>query len=265
MENRGGQSLLDHIAATALDDDYYVHRPVGQQRGPLAGAARSLALVLVLVGVGVVAAPAAMQVRTERAAAELERRTLIDAVADAQDIENRNRAIRDQLRADVSAREGSQGGRPADTEGLAVLAGSVPVHGPGLSMLITHGRGAEGRVTDADLQILANGLWHAGAEAVSIDGQRLGSLTPIRAAGDAITVNYRSIRPPYVVLALGEPEELSARFGQSPVGRYWEGRHRNAQVGLDMTGLPDVVIPAVPPRRLTVSHAQVLAEGVDQR
>ena len=42
---------------------------------------------------------------------------------------------------------------------------------------------------DPDLQKLVNGLWAAGAEAISINGQRLTNLSAIREAGEAITVN----------------------------------------------------------------------------
>ena len=74
------------------------------------------------------------------------------------------------------------------------------------------------RVLDIDLQVLANGLWQAGAEAVSINGHRLSDLTAIRSAGDAITVDYRSLTRPYRVEAIGDPRTLQARFVESAGG-----------------------------------------------
>ena len=44
-----------------------------------------------------------------------------------------------------------------------------------------------------DLQIVVNGLWASGAEAVSVNGQRLTSKAAIRFAGQAILVNYRPL------------------------------------------------------------------------
>ena len=35
-----------------------------------------------------------------------------------------------------------------------------------------------------DLQILVNGLWESGAEAISVNGHRLSTLTAIRGAGE---------------------------------------------------------------------------------
>ena len=46
-----------------------------------------------------------------------------------------------------------------------------------------------------DLQIVVNGLWDAGAEAISVNGQRLTSKSAIRFAGQAILVNYRPADP----------------------------------------------------------------------
>ena len=50
---------------------------------------------------------------------------------------------------------------------------------------------------DVDLQQLVNGMWTAGAEAISVNGHRLTSLTAIRGAGTSITVDYSSLTPPY--------------------------------------------------------------------
>jgi uncharacterized protein YlxW (UPF0749 family) len=260
MENRDGLALLDHIAATALDDDYYIYR----EPRPHRGLVRSAALAVVLVAGGLVAAPAALEVRDQRSEAELERQTLVDDVADTQAVEQRNRAIVEQLHQEMSVLQRDRNRAPTDVRALGTIAGAVAVRGPAIQMRISNGSGESGMVTDTDLQILANGLWHAGAEAVSIDGERLGTLTSIRAAGDAITVNYRSIRAPYEVLAVGDPEMMLARFDQSPIGLYWEARRRRSSIGFDMTALPEVRIPAVPPLRMVVAHADVVAKGVGQ-
>ena len=80
-----------------------------------------------------------------------------------------------------------------------------------------------GVILDTDLQSLVNALWTAGAEAISINGNRLTSLTAIRFAGRAITVDYRSLTPPYVIDAIGNPETLPARLLETPGGQAWIG------------------------------------------
>jgi len=56
-----------------------------------------------------------------------------------------------------------------------------------------------------------NGLWTAGAEAISIGNQRIATRTAISQSGEAILVNYRPILPPYKIYAIGN-ENLSANF-----------------------------------------------------
>ena len=69
---------------------------------------------------------------------------------------------------------------------------------------------------DGDLQLVVNALWSAGAEAVSINGQRLGPTTAIRFAGEAVLVDFRPVTNPYQVSAIGDPATLSRRFLASP-------------------------------------------------
>ena len=83
--------------------------------------------------------------------------------------------------------------------------------------------------------MLVNGLWYAGAEAVSVNDNRVGTLTSIRTAGAAITVNFRSISSPYTVIALGDPEALQTRFRQNAAGAYWENRRKRSGVEFAVT------------------------------
>ena len=105
-----------------------------------------------------------------------------------------------------------------------MLAASEAVHGPGIVIAAqssSDGREA-GRITDRDLQVLVNGLWYAGAEAVAINDNRVGTLTSIRTAGDAITVNFRSISSPYTSSRSATPTPCrpgSRRTPPAPTGR----------------------------------------------
>ncbi len=111
------------------------------------------------------------------------------------------------------------------------MAGVSPVHGPGIRVTVDdapkQGSGrpdasGTGRVLDTDMQRLLNGLWAAGAEAVSVNGQRLTQLTAVRSAGDAILVAYRPLSPPYEVLAIGNPDDLEVDFVDGPGGRWFK-------------------------------------------
>ena len=102
----------------------------------------------------------------------------------------------------------------------------------------TRGRGRFSK----DLQYVANGLWEAGAEAISINGQRLTSTSSIRFAGDAILVDYRPLARPYVVTALGDPDgpadRASPRAGAAPTCR--PADNYGIRVSIDARGLDDL-------------------------
>jgi len=110
-------------------------------------------------------------------------------------------------------------------------------------------------VLDTDLQILVNGLWQAGAEAIAINGNRLGPLSAIRTAGSAITVNYRSLSPPYTVQAIGDPATLQARFVDTAGGQAWLDLESNFGLRFEMDG-DSVSLPEAPSARLRVVYAQ---------
>ena len=116
------------------------------------------------------------------------------------------------------------------------------------------GADARDRVLDIDLQILANGLWQAGAEAIAINGHRLSSLTAIRSAGDAITVDYRSLTRPYRVEAIGNPRTLPARFAETAAGAWWHELATNRQMGYEASTPASLVLPADP--GLVLRHAR---------
>ncbi len=63
---------------------------------------------------------------------------------------------------------------------------------------------------DQDLLRTVNELNLAGAEAVSINGQRLTASSQIRCAGPTISVNEVRIAPPVHIVAIGDPARLAA-------------------------------------------------------
>ena len=114
---------------------------------------------------------------------------------------------------------------------LGIDAGTLGASGPGMVITTDDAPddqvGSGGTILDTDLQALVNGLWTAGAEAISINGHRLTSLTAIRFAGQAITVDNVSLSPPYVVVAIGNPDTLPARLLETDGGQTWLGLQAN--------------------------------------
>lgn len=63
-------------------------------------------------------------------------------------------------------------------------------------------------ITDQDLQWFLSKLWSAGAEAISINGNRIGTQTSVRTAGQTILVGTASIQAPYKIEAIGDQARL---------------------------------------------------------
>ena len=253
-----GRGLLEQISDSALDDDYYVFRGSETRRSRKATLVVGLLVTLFTLFV----TTAAVQTRNDRPATELERRTLAADIEERQETLDERRAVAAGLSAEVQSLQRVGDDDPEASADLDLIAAASAVSGPGLVITAEGSRAGDeaGRITDRDLQVLVNGLWYAGAEAISVNDNRVGTLTSIRTAGDAITVNYRSIGPPYSIVALGDSESLRTRFAQNQAGAYWEDRSERSGVQFTMTPSSDVALPAVPDKKLDLKHATSLEE-----
>lgn len=103
--------------------------------------------------------------------------------------------------------------------------GVLPVEGEGIVLTLANPIAADDAspgsaggqirvVTDADLQQWVSLLWRSGAEAIAINGYRLGVQTSIRTAGQTILVGVNSIESPYVIEAIGDRKALARAVGQ---------------------------------------------------
>jgi len=104
----------------------------------------------------------------------------------------------------------------------------------------------KGKVIARDLQIIVNGLWQAGAEAISVNGHRLTSRAAIRFAGAAILVDYRPLTRPYVITAIGDPSSLSVEFADGDGGSYLQSLEANYRIRGDIKEHDSVVVPGEP-------------------
>ncbi len=249
--------LLTQVMTTTLDEDYQVvaaRRAVSGQ-SPAHGKVR-IALVVTLLVFGAMVGISAVETARNAPVVQSERADLIRQIHLGESRLNRMHAQLTTLQDDVTSLQGSMTAA-AGTEktltsraaALAALTGAAPVTGPGIQVTVDDAPGASasqggGIVLDTDLQTLANALWQSGAEAVAINGQRLTSLTAIRTAGRAITVDFHSLTPPYVVEAIGNPNTLAARLLETPGGQTWQSLHANLGMRFDVVSISTLTLPA---------------------
>ena len=96
-----------------------------------------------------------------------------------------------------------------------LFSGASDVKGPGIKVTVDdrHDYSSSDDVMDyithnSDLMQLVDELKNAGAEAVSINGKRIINTTSITCEGPAIAVNGEYIVPPFVILAIGDPNAM---------------------------------------------------------
>jgi len=244
--------LLALITQQSLDVDYLhvAERKAASGAPDSPGLRRGTGVVVALFGLLIVIA--AVQTSRNLSIEEQSRASLIAQINTKKDAiatqEQRINDLQDGVASDeatLDAVTNSARTVNAELSRLQVRTGFVAVHGEGLRIVVDDGPGADsGRVRDEDLAMLVDGLWSAGAEAISINGQRLTALSPIRTSGAAINVNDRPISPPYTVLAIGDTSTLQSRFAETTHGLAFYSLVSSLEFPFDMHNEDEVSLPA---------------------
>lgn len=247
-------TLLTQVMERPLDPGYAAAAERRRSAGLPGSTSRNTVLLLIAaLVIGFLFVVAAQTLRGDGTSATSARTALIGQVETRRAAGDTKAATLVQLQAEVLAAQrqalGGTGEQATQLAALGLAAGADPANGPGIVVTLTDAPGsgagdgsaprsnsgfADGRVAAIDLQVVVNGLWQAGAQAISINGQRLTSLAAIRFAGQAILVDYRPLAPPYEITALGDPNALQTGLAGSAAGSYLKGLSANHNIG---TGL----------------------------
>jgi len=247
--------LLKQIVAQPIDPDYAVVAAREPDRHKRHSTRSRLMFAVIAVVIGALFAVAAAQTIRSRPEAAKERDQLVARIKTAQANRDKLRDQSNALAAQNAKLRGAGLGNDAQTQqlrtrlsGLETATGADAVTGPGLKIIVDDAPGTNqnGRVLDVDLQVLVNGLWGAGAEAIQVNGQRITALTAIREAGEAITVNYVSLSPPYEVDAIGDPHTLQARLLETSAGPWWNSLKSNQGMRFDVSDSEQLRLSGVP-------------------
>ena len=95
------------------------------------------------------------------------------------------------------------------------ILGLSAVHGQGIIIRISDGIAPANAIDisnyivhDVNLRMIVNYLFNAGAEAISINGERIVSSTAITCIGNTIKVNDEKVTTPFEIKAIGLQEKL---------------------------------------------------------
>ncbi|GLY18485.1 DUF881 domain-containing protein [Kineosporia rhizophila] len=251
-------TLLREVMERPLDPGY-----AAAAAHPRPSTRRRTAITLVLAilaGAGFAVAVGSIRVPQRESDAvsqelreEIQRRT--------EDVNGQQRRNAELAAANAAAQETLLGSRGAalsrQVQELGALTGEIAVSGKGVQVTLDDAPGRdqvggdpredvgfdEGVVLDADVQVVVNGLWAAGAEAISINGERLTAVSAIRSAGEAILVDFRPLVPPYVISVIGDPGALQSRFAEGQAGPYVQSLRDNNGIRADIAAADELVLP----------------------
>ena len=127
------------------------------------------------------------------------------------------------------------------------IIGTSEVTGPGITISLTDSKLDASSVLDAsslivhhlDIYYIINELKNAGAEAISVNDQRVVPTTSIECGGNIITINGQKIGSPFTIKAIGLPENLA---NLSRAGGYLSYM-KNASIGVDLKKSNNITIP----------------------
>jgi len=178
----------------------------------------SVAFVSVILGILL-----AVQFQTQRSITEAvpTRRVeeLVSMLKQAKEIRIASENKISQMKKQLDGLKNSSSGSEkviADLEKGRILAGLENMYGPGIIVTLNDNTEQSNLasnnnlnvVQDEDLLRTVNELKAAGAEAISLNGQRIVATSEIRWAGSHILVNNTSISSPYEIRAIGNGERL---------------------------------------------------------
>lgn len=153
---------------------------------------------------------------------------------------------RDDLLSSTGARDAALAQAEQEADTLAILAGQVPVTGPGVRITITE----EDGTVDIDSMVdMIQELRTAGAEAIQFNGQvRVVAQTAFDDAVGGISIDGQDVTSPYVVDVIGDPATLAGAV-DFPNGPRDQFESDGASVAVDQLESLDIE-SVVKPRRL---------------
>lgn len=113
-------------------------------------------------------------------------------------------------------------------------------------------------IHDVDILNILNDLKIAGAEAISINDQRVVSTSEIKCGGPIIRINEKSVGTPFVIKAIGDPKVLMASVNAP--GTYGDTLKNVYFIGFEPRIEDKIKVPAFT-GRFSFDYAKPLGEG----
>lgn len=268
-------ALLNEVLDRPVDPGYHTAAANRRAQGLVGStSARSPLLITTVVLLGFLLSVAALALRAPDPQDAQERTELAARVAAANVRGDEYAASIEGLRGDIAELEtqATGGGVPVladELETVGAAAGAAAVAGPGVLITLDDApddslepapepANDANRVLAGDLSQLVNVLWEGGAEAITINDQRLTVTSSIRFAGEAIVVDFRGLTRPYEVRAIGAPQAMEDVVAGGDTGQYLSDLSDEFGIVVEWERSDELTAPAA--ERLTTRVAVVKEE-----
>jgi len=153
---------------------------------------------------------------------------------------------------EVSARTDRLRALNAELSRQQLLAGLIPLEGPGVVVTLDDSPlSAPPRadpnayiIHEYDLRDIVNLLWMAGAEAISINEERLVGNSSIYCVGSTVLVNNTRLSPPYVIRAVGQSRVLLDTLRNPSYLQELKEKQRLYSIRFDVDAMANLTLPA---------------------
>jgi uncharacterized protein YlxW (UPF0749 family) len=134
-------------------------------------------------------------------------------------------------------------------------AGLEPVTGPAVTVTLNDAPSLPGKQASAvppdylvvhqqDVQAVVNALWSGGAEAMTLQGQRVISTSAVRCVGNTLLLHGIVYSPPYTIQAIGNVQKLQQALDGAPDVVIYKQYVAAYQLGYKLDVEGDVTMPA---------------------
>ena len=171
--------------------------------------------------------------------------------AQVQDLSKANQTpgVTSSVISSASALAPSVGLEAVSGKALRVTLDDAPLSenpdGVDANMLVVH---------QQDIQMVVNTLWSGGAEAMTIQGQRVISTTAVKCVGNTVVLHGVAYAPPYVIEAIGDLNAMQKALDTSEAVRIYKEYVSAYQLGWSVERAGQVTMPAYT-GAVAVSHA----------
>lgn len=172
-----------------------------------------------------------------------------------------------RVQRQVARLEGPAGYEEVEGGGLTVTLNDAP------KKVVDRVLASDSKVTaddlvvhQQDIQAVVNALWDGGAEAITVQDQRIISTTGIRCVGNTVVLHGVPYSPPYRISAIGNPAALEASLNASDYITEYLEYHDAYQLGYEIeTSQLIKMAPAAPALVLRHARPMKVTESETQR